>query len=1134
MPPSRAAPGPPHGLAPRLRLLGTPHCLSQVDGAWRPLGAKAAALLALLALRGPLGRVRLMTWLWPDSPEARARVSLRGLLRDLRQLAGSELFAGPEPLALAPEVQHDLAADSAEELLAGLDAAGLDEFEDWLAAERAARRQAWRGRCMAQARALARAGKLAEAAAVLEQALSVLPLDEALHRELMRLLAQGGDREAALRAYARCGDTLQRELGVQPAQATRAWATLIELGEALPAPADAEPAAALPAPMVDREPECAGMKAAWAAGRHLLLEGEPGSGKTRLAREVMGDREDVVFVAALRGDAHMPFATLARVLRRLLLRWQPALPAAVALELARLLPELGAAATAPPAHMHTLTLALQQAWQAFGDAGLNGLVLDDLQWADEVSASLMLKLAEAPVPRWLLLRRAGDEPPGLQPALAAACQAVPARWQVLPLGALTPAGVAALLHHQNLPVPQAEAWAAWLCARTLGNALHVVEAVQALLHEQGPGVFTRAPPDGADGAVTLAQLVQRRLGVLNEAEREMAQLMAVAESLFDVPLACAVLGLHELACGRVLAGLQHKGVSDGLALAHDLLREPLRQALPDEALQALHARVAALAAAAGAPAAQLAVHWQAARVWPAAAAAFEQAARDAHALNARADELRLSDAGADAHARALDRAAVFRARLSGFDAALAVRPHAEVQQRAAQLAACAGAGVEALEALLAQARCDAAAQQWGAARVSAEAAWALAAGIRPSGPPAAPHPAGLRAGLLLAAAHAGVGRAGEALALLEQMAPEVQASADLRLRMDHAATTGNVQHAAGHIAAAEAACRRALDLALQLQDGAEIMTLASNLAVQQQLQGDIEAAYEASALSARWAARIGEAGSLPALGLRLGQAAGAARLGKLGEALGLLQELGPAAQGSGAMRLQVSVACHQALLWMDLGQPARARRVLAQAGTLPDIEASAQWQATRVLLTQLWAEDDAQGLGTDAAALRLATAGDRLPNRLMLELALLPQLPPAEALARCTSVAEQAQGHGLGAACYSAGLHEAEAWLRLGEAARARRRLTAVLAEMGARHPFAMNRLRQSELAWRVFRAAGDEAAARAALQQGVRWLLDTVQPQTPPPWRASLLAQHPLHRGLLQAGARAGLDGLQAQPLAT
>ncbi|WP_326542941.1 AAA family ATPase [Pseudorhodoferax sp.] len=1089
---------------PCLRLLGPPHCLNLHSGTWQALSPKAAALLALLALQGPQARPRLMAWLWPDHAQDKARVNLRGLLRDLRRLAGRELFDGPEPLALAPDVGHDGHEDIGAELLAGLDTTGLDEFEAWLSATRSQRREAWLDRLRRQAGVLERSSRPAEAAALIEQGLRLAPLDEGLHRTRMRLHAQAGDRDAALRAYAHCRERLQQELGVEPDQATRALATLIELGEPLPAPAARWRMPWQPAHTVAREQEQQTIQATWAAGRHLLLEGEAGAGKTRLARSALGTHDGVVFVTALHGDDQLPFATLARLLRRLLADHPPTLDPGTAAELARLLPELGQPASAP-AHLHTLTAALQQAWQAFGHAGLGGVVLDDLQWADDISTKLVLHLAEAATPHWALVQRAGARPLTLQ--------AEPARWHRLQLAALAPPGVAALLGTLPLPVPQVDAWARWLCTRTLGNPLHLVEAVQALLHEHGPAVFTQPPVETDGPATPLAQLLQQRLRGLDDEERDLAHLMALAGPLFSLRLACAVLGAHELACGRVLARLQQQGIADGPSLAHDLLRAPLLHTLPAAAAQALHARIGALAEAASAPAALVADQWWRAQHWPQAAAAFERAAQAAFALNARADELRLWDQAAAAHARTLDAAALFRARLRGFDAALAVQAHAEVSLRAARLRASARTGPQAAEADLAQARCDMSATRWADARVAAEQAYTAA-----GGDDAPASHLRQRAALVLASSRAACGDVDQALHLLAHTQAEVRAGADLRLRMDHAATTGYVQHAAGRITEAETACRDALALALQLQDGAEVMTLATNLAVQQQLLGDFDAAYQSLMLSEHWAARIGEAGSLSGLITRLSSAASATRLGRLGEALKRMQALAAPVRAVGAERLQLVLGCQTAAVWMDLGQCTRAQDALDEAHTLPGAARSAQWQATQLALQRLVGGDDERALGVDPAALLSQCAHDRLPNRLLLELTLLPEYSAQQALQRCGGLRQQALAGGLVAALHSLALHEADAWRRHGEPAQAAARLQHALAGIGPRQPFAMNPARQGWMAWRIFSAAGQAQQAQAALQRAADWLLHTARPLTPAAWHDGLLHAHPLHRRLLQA----------------
>src|SRR5512137_1772489 len=73
-----------------LRLLAVP---ALVPGSGVPLALerKDAALLALLAVDGPLPRARAAALLWPDAEPQKARNSLRQRLFRLRRSAGSDV-----------------------------------------------------------------------------------------------------------------------------------------------------------------------------------------------------------------------------------------------------------------------------------------------------------------------------------------------------------------------------------------------------------------------------------------------------------------------------------------------------------------------------------------------------------------------------------------------------------------------------------------------------------------------------------------------------------------------------------------------------------------------------------------------------------------------------------------------------------------------------------------------------------------------------------------------------------------------------------------------------------------------------------------------------------------------------------
>ena len=201
---------------------------------------KAQALLAYLAL--PLGRAhprdKLAALLWGDIREESARASLRQVLFIVRKALGDSESAvlrhdgealGLVPAAVevdvttferavvegTPEALARAAALYHGDLLAGL---VVDEmsFEEWLLGERERLRELAL-EALAKLLAHQRGGGAMEAAVGTALRLLTLdPLQEAVHRTLMRLYAGLGRRGTALRQYQRCVSVLGRELGIEP------------------------------------------------------------------------------------------------------------------------------------------------------------------------------------------------------------------------------------------------------------------------------------------------------------------------------------------------------------------------------------------------------------------------------------------------------------------------------------------------------------------------------------------------------------------------------------------------------------------------------------------------------------------------------------------------------------------------------------------------------------------------------------------------------------------------------------------------------------------------------------------------------------------------------------------------------
>ena len=95
-------------------------------------------------------------------------------------------------------------------------------YDDWAAEARERLGRQCVELCDLVGAARARAGDLTGAAAAARRRIELQPLEETGYRVLMGLLADMGDRAAAVSTYHHCASVLERELGVAPDDATRA------------------------------------------------------------------------------------------------------------------------------------------------------------------------------------------------------------------------------------------------------------------------------------------------------------------------------------------------------------------------------------------------------------------------------------------------------------------------------------------------------------------------------------------------------------------------------------------------------------------------------------------------------------------------------------------------------------------------------------------------------------------------------------------------------------------------------------------------------------------------------------------------------------------------------------------------
>jgi len=429
----------------RIALLGAP--VIEVDGV--PLSVdtrKATAILAYLAVEGHTqARAMIAELLWPELDAERSRSALRRTLSTLRaalgdgrltsdrgsvalDLAGAwfdlaefrAVLADPDADAVALRAACDMHRD---DVLAGFALRDAVEFDDWL---RATQETVRRERAALLDRLVERLSgerRLEEAIVAALERLALDELHEPTHRRLMELYSAAGRRGDAFSQYRECVRVLNRELGVTPLNATTEVYNAISAGIEAPAvaPELAMPAAELE--LVGRAHELARLREAYRAvddrGRFVMIEGESGVGKTRLAEEAVaelgGSAVRLLTAHPHTGESGLAYGVVAQLLRASLAGEHEGVSSALLAEAARVLPELGPAPTTaleePGARLRFLESVCTLISAPFGStAGV--AFIDDLHLSDPASLDALAYLARRLDGRRLLLlgARRTDEP----------------------------------------------------------------------------------------------------------------------------------------------------------------------------------------------------------------------------------------------------------------------------------------------------------------------------------------------------------------------------------------------------------------------------------------------------------------------------------------------------------------------------------------------------------------------------------------------------------------------------------------------------------------------------------------------------------------------------------------------------
>jgi DNA-binding SARP family transcriptional activator len=635
---------------------------------------KAQALLVYLAVEGGLHtRKALSEAFWPELDAKHGRAALRATLLELRRLfershdASERAHLRIEHDTLGIEQDGSLALDlrlveaaskrvergveslagqAREELLwqleqaarlvrgpflAGFTLRDSQFFDDWFTGHR----EYWHRRVSQVFDALSslyeQGGEVERAIESVTRWLGFDPLNEEGYRRLMRLRFAQGDRADALRAYSRCRAVLAEELQVEPEPATVALANRIRHTappRPVQVPSPQASAGHAPANLLDsfflgRTAEFGALIESYQsvqAGQPqlVLLEGESGIGKTRLASEfarwAQAQGADVLPGKALQTGRQLAYQPLIDILRRQMEQehdLEGHLSDVWLAELARLLPELRERYPSLPALVtdeacgnNCLFEAIVRLIRRWAARRSLVLLLDDMQWADPATLDLLLylarSLAEQPAPvlllfnlstgpgvctgaqsSWLMAlertclpltglrltsftreetRRFVQELPWTEQPLEMECAGSS---EASPASGEAPEGQQALLSFSD-----------WLYRHTSGQPLYLGETLNELmargilffaLQESGAWGLVFRPerlarmPEGELIPLALRELIRSRLARLSPSAWMLLATASALEAGLSFECLCQVAGLDELEGLNVLEELLRGG-----------------------------------------------------------------------------------------------------------------------------------------------------------------------------------------------------------------------------------------------------------------------------------------------------------------------------------------------------------------------------------------------------------------------------------------------------------------------------------------------------------------------------------------------------------------------------------------------
>ncbi|MEA2300950.1 MAG: hypothetical protein QOE44_1485, partial [Solirubrobacteraceae bacterium] len=371
----------------------------------------------------------------------------------------------------------------------------------------------------------------------------------------------------------------------------------------------------------------------------VVISGEPGIGKTRLvtqtARTALPD-DAVILYGRCDEDQGMPYYPWLEVLRDYVQIAPRRLLRPRASELSRLVPGLGARlgtvapprASDPETERYLLFEAVQSLLAAAAEVSPVLVILDDLHWADRATLLLLKHLVTSTATGRLMLlgtfRDSDLEPEGPLARLLADLYREPGvtRLSLVGLGEAEIVDLVQEIAGHEID-PTGRALAGEIHRETAGNPFFVEEVVRHLVETgaigpapDGGWSFGLRPGSGETLPQSVRGVIERRLGRLGPAARDVLRVGAVVGGDFEFELIARAVGLPpaevlDLLDAGIAASLLKRteitrasaigaGLTEVYSFSHGLVQATLYDGLPAGRRASLHLAVgAAIEALAG-------------------------------------------------------------------------------------------------------------------------------------------------------------------------------------------------------------------------------------------------------------------------------------------------------------------------------------------------------------------------------------------------------------------------------------------------------------------------------------------------------------------------------------------------------